>query len=399
MSTTEIFVVAILIIFSVPYLIWRCCRTDYYAPLVVVQIITGILLGPGILGKFFPEYYAFVFNPAVVQSLTGIAWWAVMVFVWIAGIELDLKNVWLHRRESGITAGLALGVPLLCGSVAAAGMLQVDGWIGPKAQTWQFVLGVGMACAVTALPILILLMEKLEILRQPIGQRILRYASMDDIAIWGVLALILMDWQRVGKQAGFLLAFAVASFAFRKFLAWLQERDRWYVGLIWLALCALGADWSGLHFMVGAFLAGAVTDAECFDQKQMDMLRHHVLLVIMPVFFLSTGLRTNWTLGGEAVFIAAGVLLIASIGGKLIGTHLAGKILKWPSAEGSLIGWLLQTKALIMIIFVNILLDKGIITSETFTALLLMAVASTMLTVPVVAPKLLRMREVISRAA
>ena len=66
------------------------------------------------------------------------------------------------------------------------------GWMGGKAQSWQFVLGLGMASAVTALPILILLMEKLEILRQPIGQRILRYASMDDIAFWGVLALILV---------------------------------------------------------------------------------------------------------------------------------------------------------------------------------------------------------------
>jgi hypothetical protein len=82
--------------------------------------------------------------------------------------------------------------------------------MGPKAMTWQFVLGVGMACAVTALPILILLMEKLEVLRQPIGQRILRYASLDDIAIWGVLALILMDWERVGKQAAFLIAFTLA---------------------------------------------------------------------------------------------------------------------------------------------------------------------------------------------
>ena len=70
-----------------------------------------------------------------------------------------------------------------------------------------------MACAVTALPILILFMEKLEILRQPIGQRILRYASLDDIAIWGVLALILMDWDRVGRQVGFLLVFAVRGAA------------------------------------------------------------------------------------------------------------------------------------------------------------------------------------------
>jgi Kef-type K+ transport system membrane component KefB len=115
----------------------------------------------------------------------------------------------------------------------------------------------------------------------------------------------------------------------------------------------------------------------------------------MPVFFLSTGLRTNWSVGGVAVFSAAAALLVASVGGKLAGIHIAGKILKWEKGEASIIGWLLQTKALIMIIFVNILLDKGIITSETFTATLLMALASTMLTVPMVAPMLERLKGVI----
>lgn len=398
MNVTEIFLIAMAIIFTVPYLIWRLGNTDYYAPLVVVQIITGILLGPGILGRAFPDYYAFVFNPMVVQSLNGIAWWAVMLFVMIAGVELDLRKAWAHRRESGITAGLALGTPLLFGCAAAALMLGFDGWMGPKAITWQFVVGVGMACAVTALPILILLMEKLEVLRQPIGQRILRYASLDDIAIWGVLAMILMDWERIGRQLVFLLIFTVAAYLFHKLMQRLSERDRWYVALIWLAVVAFGADWAGLHFMVGAFLAGAIMEAEWFDQQKMDMMRHHVLLVIMPVFFLSTGLRTNWAVGGEAVFVAAALLLAASIAGKLIGVRIAGRILNWAPGEASIIGWLLQTKALIMIIFANILLDKQIITSEAFTALLLMAVVSTMLTVPMVAPKLARMKEIIFRS-
>ena len=397
MSTTEIFLIAMLIIFTVPYLIWRVCKTDYYAPLVVVQIIAGILLGPGILGAIYPDYYQFVFNQQVVQSLNGIAWWAVMLFVMVAGIELDLKKAWQHRRESTITAGLALGVPLLFGSIAALGMLTTDGWVGPNAMTWQFVVGIGMACAVTALPILILLMEKLEILRQPIGQRILRYASLDDIAIWGVLALILLDWTRVGRQLGFFVIFAVATYLYRKLMVHLLERDRWYVALIWLAACSLAADWAGLHFMVGAFLAGAVMDADWFNQEKMDLFRHHVLLAFMPVFFLSTGLRTNWAVGGTMVFVAAAVLLVASISGKLAGIHVAGKILKWDKGEASIIGWLLQTKALIMIIFVNILLDKKIITSETFTALLLMAIASTMLTVPAVYPKLQRLKSLVRK--
>src|SRR4029079_7003165 len=145
-----------------------------------------------------------------------------------------LTKAWAHRRESVVTAGFALATPLVLGSIVAAGMLMHEGWIGQKAMQWQFVLGVGMACAVTALPILILLMEKLEILRQPIGQRILRYASIDDIAIWGVLAVILIDWERLGRQGGFLAAFAVASYHFRRLMRALEERDRWYVSLIWL---------------------------------------------------------------------------------------------------------------------------------------------------------------------
>lgn len=391
-TTMELFLVAMALIFSVPYLIWRLGRTEYFAPLVVVQILTGILLGPGLLGAALPVYYATVFTADVVLMLNGVAGWAVMLFVWIAGIELDVHEAWRHRRETFITAGMALGTPLLFGSAAAMVLLVWDrGWMGARADDWQFVLGLGMACAVTALPILILFMEKLEILRNNLGQRVLRYASLDDIAIWAVLALILLDYERVGRQGGFVLAFVIASVWFRRLMRRLAERDRWYVGLVWLALCALGADWAGLHYMVGAFVAGVVIDGRWFNQAHMDQLRHHVLLVIMPVFFLSTGLRTQWSMGGSAVFAVAALLLVASVAGKLAGTHAAGRILGWRKGEASLIGWLLQTKALIMIIFANILLDKAIITAETFTALLLMAVGSTMLTIPMVAPRLARL--------
>jgi Kef-type K+ transport system membrane component KefB len=390
MSTTEIFLLAMLLIFVAPYLVWRLFRTDYVAPLVIVQIIMGIILGPGVMGAFFPDYHRFVFNPDVVKTLNGVAQWGVMLFVMLAGVELDLKKVWQYRRESVTTAGLSLGMPLLFGCAAALLLLNYQGWIGPKGTVWQFTLGTGMACAVTALPVLVLLLDKLDILRQPMGQRILRYASLDDIAIWGVLALIMLDWERVGRQLGFLAAFGLLTFAFRRLMVSLPRSDRWYVAVIWLIACAFGADWAGLHFMVGAFLAGVVMDADWFGQEELDALFRHVLLVLMPVFFLSTGLRTKWDLGGYQVFYAAALLLFASVGGKLAGAHAAGRLLRWKDGEATIIGWLLQTKGLIEIIFANILLDKQIISSETFTALLLMAVGSTMLTVPVVHPKLNR---------
>jgi len=401
LPVTELFLLALIIIFALPWLVWRLLRTDYWAPLVVVQIVAGILLGPGVLGAVFPAYYQTIFIPPVIGALNGIAWWAVMLFVFVAGLELDLEEAWKWRGETGLTAGLALGVPLLLGAGAALVLLELGdpaAWIGPKGQTWQFVLGIGMACAVTALPILVLLMQKLEILRTPLGQRILRYASLDDIMIWAVLALILLDWERVGRQAAYLAGLVVAVVLVRRLIAAIPARDRWYVALVWLAANGYLADWSGLHYMVGAFLAGAALDAKWFGIEAIDTFRETVLLAFMPVFFLSTGLRTSWDMGGAAAFAAAALLLAAMVAGKLAGIGLAGKLLKWGKGEAWIIGWLLQTKALIMIIFVNVLFDKAIITSGAFTAQLLAAVGSTMLTIPVVSPALRRLEALKSKA-
>jgi Kef-type K+ transport system membrane component KefB len=398
LTTTELVLAALLIVFALPWGLWRLLRRDDWAPLVVVQIFSGILLGPGVLGQALPELHRALFTPAVVQSLSALALWGVCVFVWLAGIELDLRKAWQERRDSGVTAGLALVMPLLLGAGVGAAMLAGwiglpggTGWLGANGQPWQFVLGLGMACAVTALPILVLFLERLGILRDALGQRVLRYASLDDVAVWAVLALILLDWVRVGRQLAFLLLFVLAAWGLRVLTRRLAEADRWPLGLVWLLACALAADWAGLHYIVGAFLAGAVLEREWFDEAQLDRLRHHVLLLLMPVFFLSTGLRTQWQLGGGAVLLGALALLAAAVAGKLLGVGLAGRVLGWPRGHALVVGWLLQTKALIMIIFASILLDRQVISADTFTALLLMALLSTMLTMPMVAPRLARL--------
>jgi Kef-type K+ transport system membrane component KefB len=135
-------------------------------------------------------------------------------------------------------------------------------------------------------------------------------------------------------------------------------------------------------------LAGAVSERHWFSAERFDQFREAILIAMMPVFFLSTGLKTSWHVGGTTIFVAALLLLVLSVAGKLAGVALAGRILHWPKGEALVIGWLLQTKALIMIIFANVLLDKGIISAELFTALLLMAVMSTMITIPAVRNRL-----------
>ena len=137
LSTVELFLIAMAVIFVVPYALWRLGRTDYWAPLVVVQIVTGILLGPGLFGAAFPEVFSAVFKPPVVQSLNGLAWWAVSLFVFIAGLELDLKTAWRHRTESAITAGCALLMPLLLGSALALGRSTLIPWLSMGAVTMK----------------------------------------------------------------------------------------------------------------------------------------------------------------------------------------------------------------------------------------------------------------------
>lgn len=392
MGFSETFLLALIIIFSMPYVFWRLLRLERFAPLAIVQIIGGVMLGPGVLGALFPAWHAMVFNPQTLVALTGIASWAVMIFVFLAGVELDVSEAWDNRRETGLTAALALVVPFAFGSVVGIGLLQLsENWMGAQGNALQMVFGVGMACAVTALPILVLLLERLRILRQPLGQRVLRYASLDDIAIWAMLAAILLDWNRLERQALFFVALIPVAFAYRRLMQNITEDDRWFVAPIWVAACGFAADWAGLHFMVGAFLAGVVSDRAWFTLERLDQFRNTLLVVVMPVFFLSTGLRTKWDMGGIWVWSAALAMLVAAVGGKLLGVQLAGRMLNWRKDEAFVIGWLLQTKALIMIIFANILLDREIIAPSLFTALLVMAVLSTILTIPMVRRKLSEM--------
>jgi Kef-type K+ transport system membrane component KefB len=389
-ETNELFLVALLIVFTAPFLIWKYLKTEQFAPILIVQMAMGVILGPGVFGSHFPGGYGLLFNSSVTQSLDGIANWAVMLFVFIAGLELDLKEAWHLRRENGIVAGLALGVPLIFGCLAACAFMYSYAGAPPEAEPWQFVLGIGMACATTALPVLVILLEKLELLGNSIGQRSMRYASLDDVLLWFVLAILLMNWERIGGQLLFLLAFGGAAFYVRKFMASLTEAHCWYFALIWLVAVSLAADWLGLHFIEGAFLAGAAVDAAIFDRQKLDWLRQNVLMILMPVFFLSSGLKVNLAGGGIEIFEVAAVLLLASVAGKLLGVHIAGRISKWQDRESSIIGWLLQTKGLTMIVFANVLLDSHIISSGAFAALVIVAIVSTMLTVPAVSALLAR---------
>lgn len=383
-NLSELFLAAVLLIYVFPYIIWKVFKTDKYIPLPIIQIASGLLLGPAVLGVLFPDFFNYLFVKDNINVLSGVAWIGIIFFVWSAGVQLDIKEVFKARKDSFTTASLGLLGPLIFGAIFAFVLYDNGNWAGPDAMTWQFVLGIGMAMAVTALPILILLMQKMDIFDGPIGRRVLTYASLDDILIWIVLAIVIMDWDRSLRQLVFIPVFVLAAYGLNLLVKTVRtKQDMWYITIIWTIAVALSADWAGLHYIVGGFMAGAVMKKEWFDEKQLEAFTNTVLLLLMPTYFLLTGLRTSWEVSGVIVVVLALALFVVQFAGKTAGVFVASKMLGWSKGEWKLIGTLLQTKALIEIIFVSILLDKGIITSEMFTALLLMAVLSTLVTIPV----------------
>ena len=205
MSTTEAFLLAITLVFAIPYLVWR--------------LVNGLLCPAGRrpdrrgrddwarrLGEACHAWQV-VFNPAVGKRLGGVSIWGVMVFVLIAGVELDLRKAWPHRRESSDRRPCARHAVAVGLSRRRACLRRPD-WIGSSAPTGNSCRrrhGLRRDRAADPDPA----DGKAGNPAPADGQRILRYASLDDIAIWGVLALILLDWERVGRQAGFLVVFAV----------------------------------------------------------------------------------------------------------------------------------------------------------------------------------------------
>jgi Kef-type K+ transport system membrane component KefB len=387
-TPTETYLLIIFGIFTIPYLLWKICKTDRYAPLVVVQIVCGVIFGPGIFGYFFPNQYSAIFTTDTTKFMTGVATWAVVMFVATAGVEVNLKAAKEDWKETITTSVFALITPLVVSLPLAYLLSSSNRWMGVDGQRWQFSLSVGMALSITALPILIILLEKMDILKKDIGVRCLRYASFDDIAIWTVFAIILLEWDKVLRQTIFLSLYFIIFLVIQKFSSIIKQQDRLPFLLMWIAVCSLAADWSGLHYIVGGFLAGLVINEDWLGEETVAQFRKYVLLLIMPIFFLSTGLRTDWELKNPIVIGLAIVLFVVQAFGKMLGVRISAVINGWNKRDAMTIGWLLQTKALIEIIFCTVMLDKGIISAQMFTALLFMAIFSTVATTPIVTKRL-----------
>ena len=397
MSSVGILAAVGALLIGVPYLAWRYLGFRHVAPLAVVQIICGLSLGPSILGRISPELQQFLFGSTTTASLAGVSAIAVMLFGFVSGMHLDSNTFKGASRADLTIAGSSFLVPLLLGLGFGYWLAARDPTvIGPNATPWLFATGFGICIAVTALPVLAAILKEMRIVESALGQQALAFAAMTDGGLWiAVSALLIVA---AGSQAdatpwhlAFFPLYLVITIII---LPWLMRRTlsaRGNAGeksdTILIVACALAfvsacaSEFVGLGYVVGAFLAGVAMPAE-LREVLIRRLDWPVTLLLMPFFFMTTGLRTEADLLSASVLGMALAATLIAVVGKIGGVMVPALAFKRNPRRSLALGVLLQSKGLMEVLVVTVLIDAGILTITVFSALILVAVFCTIAAMP-----------------
>lgn len=402
MNPTSIFFAQACLVIGTPLLLWRGLRMGGIVPLVVMQIVGGILLGPSLLGMLWPENWQALFGAPKLAALSGLQWLAVVLFAFLSGLHIG-NGEGQGLRKIALAAGLGcVLVPFVLG--AGAGLLLGQlrpGLIGDAATPWQFAIAVGVSMAVTALPVLGAILREMGLADTTAGRLSVACAAFSDAAIWIVLSFILASTGDAAQQPLRLVllgaAYVAVMFAVVRPLlaAWLPRlrgpdaRLAAVVVLIFASACM--SELIGLHYILGGFLAGVVLPrgAAADIGKQLEPT---TVVVLMPFFFLMTGLRTDLTTAGGDTLLVFAVATVVAVAGKMAGTAIPARLTGLGRRDAWTLGALAQTKGLMEVVVLAILLENHLIGTAAFSGLLLMALATTAVAKPLVLASL-KLRE------
>ena len=375
-----------------PWLIWRIGPVRRVAPLAVVQILVGVMLGPSFLGRFAPVLHAALFTPPVLAALDGVASLAVLLYVFVTGLHLDVALLRQDGRRLGTIAFGSVAVPLLFGLGLGGWILHaVPGAVGPAGDGAGFVVSVAICIAVTALPVLAAVLREMGLLQARIGQMALAIAALNDAALWIMLAVLLAFAGSQGSTGmlGLGLAalfFGVLIVAVRPLLARLAGAgDRaLLVGGVALAILAAGLSQAlGTGYLIGAFVAGAIMPASA-RPVLLERLELLTATVLLPFFFMSTGLQALIEPGSASFLGLLAAAVAATVAGKVVGTALPARRLGFSWADSLSLGAMMQTKGLMEVVVLAVLHDAGLIGGQIFSVMVAMARVCTVITAPLV---------------
>ena len=365
-------------------------------PPVMGEIVGGILIGPSLLGWVAPTAYSYLLPPAVAPYLGAVAQLGVVLYMFLVGLELNPELLRRRAQSAAVTSLSSIVVPFVMGTALALYLYpRFSAGAVPFA---SFALFLGLAMSITAFPVLARILSDRGMTRTELGAVALTCAAVDDVAAWCLLAFVSGVAQSSARGAWLVavLTLGFAGFMFvvvRPIAARVVRRSgdggsmrgAIAVTLIALFISAWTTEAIGIHAIFGAFLFGAILPHESVLARELKQRMEGIVTVLLlPAFFAFTGMRTQIGLvSGWREWLACALIIAVATAGKFGGTLLAGRAtgLAWRQAAG--LGVLMNTRGLMELIVLNVGLELGVISPTLFTMLVLMALATTLATTPI----------------
>ncbi|THF64089.1 cation/H(+) antiporter [Pseudothauera nasutitermitis] len=369
-------------------------------PLVIAEVLAGIVLGPSLLGWLWPEAAVALFPAQSMPVLQMLAQVGLVLFMFLVGLEFDARLLKGHARSSVIISHTSIVVPFALGAVA--GWWLYEGYAEEGVSYLSFVLFLGVAMSITAFPVLARILSERHLLGSRVGAITMACAAVDDVTAWCILAFVVAVARAQGLQQALwttlmaLVFITVMLKLMRPFLERLGERVASREGLtsalvvlvlLLLFISSTVTEMIGIHALFGAFLFGAILPKSGrLAEMLIEKLETVAVLLLLPLFFAYSGLRTeigllNSTQDWMVALALIGVASLGKFGGSTLAARLTG--MRW--REASALGILMNTRGLMELIVLNIGLDLGVISPTVFTMMVIMALVTTVATTPILA--------------
>jgi len=366
-------------------------------PSVVGEIVAGIVLGPSLVGMYWPEFSAMLFPKESLGNLQFLSQIGLILFMFVIGMELDLKALRNKAHDAVVISHASIIIPFSLGLGLAFFIYQS---FAPEGIEFiSFGLFLGIAMSITAFPVLARIVQERGIHKTRLGTIAITCAAADDITAWCILAAVIA----IVKAGSFVSSLYIIGLALvyvllmlkvvRPFLkrvgdlkATRESLSKPVVAIFFLTLLlsSYASEIIGIHALFGAFMAGAIMpESGKFRNIFIEKVEDVSVVILLPLFFVFTGLRTQiGLLNDPSLWKITGLIILVAVVGKFFGSALAAKFVGQNWKDSLSIGALMNTRGLMELVVLNIGYDLGVLSAEIFTMMVIMALVTTFMTGP-----------------
>lgn len=385
----------ITIIFVARFFGWVCKKIGQ--PTVIGEIIAGIVLGPSLIGMYFPEFSDAIFPTQSLGNLQFLSQIGLILFMFVVGMELDLKVMRNKAQEAVVISHASIVIPFALGIGLAYYIYLQFAPMG--VQFLSFGLFLGIAMSITAFPVLARIVQERGLQKTRLGTIVITCAAADDITAWSLLAAVIAIVKAgsfvsslyiIGLAVAYVLVMIKLIRPFLKRVGDLhstrENLGKPIVAIFFLTLIisSYATEVIGIHALFGAFMAGAIMPENTkFRSIFIEKVEDVALVLLLPLFFVFTGLRTEiGLLNDPYLWKVTGLIIMVAVVGKFIGSALAAKFVGQNWKDSLTIGALMNTRGLMELVVLNIGYDLGVLTPEIFAMMVIMALVTTFMTGP-----------------